>query len=46
MQSVITGIGMVIAAWALSAGFGVGVGKAYKNYNSPPIVVEQQENTK
>ena len=46
MQSVITGIGMVIVAWALSASFGVGVGKAYRDYNSPHVAVEQQENTK
>lgn len=44
MQSFITGMGMIITAWALSAGFGVGVGKVIKNYNSPHIAVEQQEN--
>lgn len=45
MQSIITGLGIVVAAWALSAGFGVGVGKIYKNYNSSHVAVEQQENT-
>lgn len=46
MQSFITGVGIVVVAWALSAGFGVGVGKVYRDYNSPHVAVEQQENTK